>query len=182
MNLLSLEVFLLGGLLVASTADAQSSLPECPADPQAPWLDCMGTVTPRSGDKYVGEFRDNRPGGQGTLTWANGNKYVGAFSDGKMNGHGTLTFANGSKYVGEFSDGIMNGQGTLTFADGSSYTGEFRNNQSNGHGTFTWANGSKYVGEFRDGKPANADSSSSPARSETEQNLDTPPGTRRQSD
>jgi len=29
------------------------------------------------GDKYVGEFKDDKPNGQGTYTWTDGEKYVG---------------------------------------------------------------------------------------------------------
>jgi hypothetical protein len=31
------------------------------------------------GDKYVGEYKDDKRNGQGTHTFANGNKYVGEF-------------------------------------------------------------------------------------------------------
>jgi len=101
---LRLDVFVLG-LLLASSAVAQSHLPQCPADTSVLWNNCEGVLTMPNGDKYVGEFRDGKPNGQGVITWTNGSKYVGGISDGKMNGKGTLTWADGSISVGEFNDG-----------------------------------------------------------------------------
>ena len=36
------------------------------------------------GDKYVGEYKDDKRHGQGTYTYANGDKYVGEYKDDKM--------------------------------------------------------------------------------------------------
>ena len=78
-----------------------------------PWMNCFGTFTfAKSGDKYVGEFRNDAFNGHGTITWANGNKYVGEFKDGKMNGQGTYTYAEGAKDVCDFKDGVLNGFAT----------------------------------------------------------------------
>ena len=62
-----------------------SDLPNCGS---AYRHNCFGTFTYSNGDKYVGEFRDNRRHGQGTYTAANGDKYVGEFTDGMPNGQG----------------------------------------------------------------------------------------------
>jgi hypothetical protein len=56
----------------------------------------QGTYIFADGDKYVGEYRDNKQHGQGTYTWANGAKYVGEFKDNKKNGQGTYTWTYGS--------------------------------------------------------------------------------------
>ena len=85
----------------------------------ASWNNCIGTYTWPDGQKYVGEFRDDKKHGQGTHTWPSGQKYVGEYRDGKKHGQGTLTFPSGQKYVGEFRDGKSNGQGTLRSPNGS---------------------------------------------------------------
>ena len=122
----------------------------------SPWSDCVGTFSFSNGDKYVGEFRNDKIHGQGTFTFSkSGNKYVGEFRNGKKHGQGTFYFAeSGNKYVGEFTDNKIHGQGTIYFArSGNKYVGEFRNGKRNGQGTFTFSkSGNKYVGEFRNDK------------------------------
>ena len=67
-------------------------------------------ITSPDGDKYVGEWKDNKRHGQGTLIWSNGRKYVGEYKDGLPNGQGTYNLPSGQKYVGEWKDGqIWNG-------------------------------------------------------------------------
>jgi len=51
-------------------------------------------------------------------TFANGDKYVGEYRDDKRNGQGTYTAPNGDKYVGEYRDDKYHGRGIATFADG----------------------------------------------------------------
>ncbi|MDA9949689.1 trypsin-like peptidase domain-containing protein [Paracoccaceae bacterium] len=127
-----------------------SDLPPCPSSGYK--NNCFGTFTFASGNKYVGEVKDNKKHGQGTFTWADGNKYVGEFKDNKRTVQGTYTYANGDKYVGEYRDGKRNGQGTYIYASGDKYVGEYKDDDQHGQGTYTWANGNKYVGEFRDGQ------------------------------
>ena len=67
--------------------------------------------------------------GQGTYIYAIGDKYVGEYRDNKMHGQGTFTFANGTKFVGEWRDGLPNGQGTETSADGSVKEGIFKDGE-----------------------------------------------------
>ena len=106
-----------------------SSLPKCPESQSARYHMCFGTFTSADGDKYVGEFKDDKKNGHGTSTWADGDKYVGEYKDDKKNGHGTSTWADGDKYVGEFKDGKMNGQGTYTYADGRAEDCIFENDE-----------------------------------------------------
>jgi len=68
-------------------------------------LEGIGSMIWSEGDKYVGEFKDNKPNGQGTYTWSDGSKYVGEFNVGLFHGQGTIYNADGSKFVGEYKDG-----------------------------------------------------------------------------
>ena len=139
----------------ATTGLAQSQLPQCPAQRHpitSPWSNCLGTFTLANGEKYIGEYRDDKRNGQGTYMFSNGAKYVGEWRDDKRHGQGTFTFPNGDKYVGEVRDGKEDGQGTYTYANGDKYIGEWRDNKHHGQGTFTFAGGIKYVGEYRDDK------------------------------
>ena len=86
------------------------ALPPCPSDTNATWDNCFGTYEWTSGDfkgdKYVGEWKDDKQHGQGTYYYLadnefKGDKYVGEWKDNKLHGQGTLTSANGNKYEGE---------------------------------------------------------------------------------
>ena len=114
----STKIFLMCVALMFSASGALA-LPQCPSDTKVTWSNCVGTFTLPSGDKYVGEFRDDEANGKGTITFANGNKYVGEFRDNKRTGQGTFTWPSGNKYVGEWRDDKFNGQGTQTLANGT---------------------------------------------------------------
>jgi len=95
----------------------------------------------------------NCENGKGTFIWPNGDRYSGEWKNNKMNGQGTLIGSEVKiKYVGEWKDNLMNGQGTFTWANGDKYVGEWKEGTRDGQGTFTWANGDKYVGEWRNSK------------------------------
>ena len=93
------------GLILQKDEGAQSRLPPCPSDQSLYWSNCFGTLISPSGQRYVGEFKDDKPNGQGTQTWPDGQRYVGEFKDDERNGQGTQTWPNGQRYVGEFKDG-----------------------------------------------------------------------------
>ena len=82
-------------LLLFSITTNAYALPDCPKDLSKLWDKCFGTLTGPSGDKYVGEFKDDQLHGQGTYTFANGDKYVGEWKDDKKHGQGTYTSADG---------------------------------------------------------------------------------------
>ena len=121
------------------SAGGAFALPQCPSDTKVTWSNCVGTITFASGNKYVGEYRDDKRTGQGTFTWPNGDKYVGEWRDDKRTGQGTFTWPSGNKYltgdkyVGEFTDNNFNGQGTYTFANGTVEEGIWKD------GTFQYA-------------------------------------------
>lgn len=67
--------------------------------------------------------------GQGKTIWPDGQKYEGEWKDDKYHGQGTAISASANKYEGEFKYGNREGQGTLTLANGKTLSGEFRNNK-----------------------------------------------------
>ena len=105
-----------------------------------------------NGDRYVGQFKDDKKHGEGTFTLADGNKYIGQFRDGKRHGKGTAILAGGDKYVGQFKDDKKHGEGIYTTVNGDKYVGQFKDDKTHGEGTFTLASGYKYVGQFKEGK------------------------------
>lgn len=145
----SIATAMLLGVCGAAHAQ-QSRLPECPAFHRFfKWTGCIGSATLPKGEKYTGEFRNDKPNGQGSSTLANGSTYSGTWLDGEHHGRGQLIFSSGSKYVGEFSYGLQSGKGTYSWPNGDKYVGAFSNGLRQGVGTFTWADGTKYTGEFQ---------------------------------
>jgi hypothetical protein len=149
---LSLAMTLSCGAAHGQELNNPNKLPPCPKDQNARYHNCWGTYTAPSGDRYVGEFKNDKYHGRGTFTFADGDKYVGGFKDGNYNGQGTYTYASGEKYVGEYKDGKKHGQGAATYASGDKYVGEFKDGNKYGQGTYTFADGEKYVGGFTDGE------------------------------
>ena len=126
-----------------------------------------GTFIWPNGDKYNGNWKNQKPHGLGTFKWVNGTKYIGDWEFGIQNGQGTVTWANGDKYIGGRKNGQADGQGTFIFANGITQSGEWKNgnlierdssgkaigcvegNCDNGKGTGVWEKGFKYVGEWK---------------------------------
>ena len=48
----------------------------------------LGEYTYANGDKYDGEWKDNKKDGKGILSCANGDKYDGNWANDKRNGEG----------------------------------------------------------------------------------------------
>ena len=78
------------------------ALPPCPEDQDQRFHNCFGTYTFASGNKYVGEWRDDKQHGQGIETSADGDNYIGEFKDEKGTDRapsplptGTNTLVNG---------------------------------------------------------------------------------------
>ena len=100
MKKLLLLLFLIPNLVMA--------LPPC-VNPDSIVTECKGTKIFPNGDKYEGEWKNNKMHGQGTYTYADGEKYVGEYKDGQVNGQGSYVWASGAKYEGEWKDDKMHG-------------------------------------------------------------------------
>jgi len=86
-------------------------LPNCSSSP--PWNNCYGSFTHASGDRYVGEWKNNKKHGKGIFTWADGRIYEGNYKDGKKHGKGTFTFANGKVLEGEWKNDLNQNLNTI---------------------------------------------------------------------
>ena len=73
-----------------------SGLPACPTNQDAYWHNCFGTHTWANGDKYVGEYRDDKRNGQGTFTWPDGTKDIGEFKNEVLDGFAIRYFPDGT--------------------------------------------------------------------------------------
>ena len=95
-----------------------NKLPPCPKDQSTVFHNCWGIYTWSNGDKYVGEFKDDKMHGQGKFTWEDGRAYEGAYVDDKKQGHGRFSWPDGRLYDGLWFDGRQHGIGVYTSADG----------------------------------------------------------------
>ncbi|MCH2043673.1 MAG: caspase family protein [Saprospiraceae bacterium] len=78
-----------------------------------------GRYVYKNGDKYIGEFKDNKRHGRGNYYYTSGNIYKGQFSDNNRHGYGTYTWKNGDTYIGEYKDNKRHGEGTYYFVNNS---------------------------------------------------------------
>lgn len=168
-------------LMAASGAKAQCISGNC--------YDGYGVFLDEEKYRYTGFFDQGFPNGHGVLYYKSGDIYIGEFKDGKRNLEGTYYFADdGTRYIGFYKDGMMHGpieeistngttyhdvykdnkpidpaptKGTIygnskngynvtLYEDGSQYKGYNRDNKHNGWGSLTKDDGSLYVGEFKD--------------------------------
>ena len=90
----------------------------------------LGKYTYIDGSIYEGEFVNKMRNGQGTYTYIDGtnygDKYSGNWLDDKTSGLGTYIFANGDIYIGNFKDNQKHGTGTYRYVNGFKYEGEWQ--------------------------------------------------------
>ena len=107
-----------------------------------------GVILYKNGDKYDGEWANDKYNGKGIYYFHDGSTYEGGYKDDLKCGKGRYKFASGNKYEGNFENDVFNGDGVFVFADGKKYEGQFKNGKMEGKGTFTMKGGIKYVGDF----------------------------------
>ena len=144
-------------ILLLSLTSTVYALPNCPSDQSVRWHNCFGAYTfgqnsEWAGDKYVGEYKDDKRHGQGTYTYPSGNKYVGWYKDDKRHRRGTYTWDDGDKYIGKYKDDKRQGRGIFTTVNGDKYVGEFKDNKRHGQGTYTFPDGAKDSGYWMNGE------------------------------
>jgi len=105
----------------------------------------------QSGNKYEGNFVNDKIEGEGTYRWSFGDYYTGEFKNGVLNGYGIYKWLNGDIYEGFYQNGLRWGQGSLTNANGNSYVGNFQDNVPHGKGTITRKGKEPIIVEFING-------------------------------
>jgi hypothetical protein len=78
----TLNLFLLFFFLFALNS---YSLPECNPNSKI-WNNCYGTFTSANGNKFAGEYKDDKKHGQGTYTFQDGRRYEGPWVEGEFKG------------------------------------------------------------------------------------------------
>ena len=112
-----------------------------------------GTFVWPSGQRFEGDWRQDRAIGQGTVWFANGDHFEGAVEDGEPNGPGRMRYASGDRYVGQMKAGRPHGRGVYTWINGQSLEGDWVDGEGRGSGTMRFVTGDLYVGAVVDGMP-----------------------------
>ena len=83
----------------------------------------MRTLIIRGGE-YNGTVLNGKANGRGTLTFKSGAKYIGLFKDNMYHGKGTHKDGN-STYEGEWVGDHRHGEGVFDWGDGRNYKGQW---------------------------------------------------------
>ena len=116
-------------------------------------FDGKGRILSVKGDCYEGDFKEGLIEGNGMfISTGGGYNYLGEFKNNKFDGKGKLIFDDNTTYEGLFSKGYISGEGNLLFRDGSYYKGNFTENTFDGKGKFYFHDGRKYNGDWKNNK------------------------------
>ncbi|CAG9771742.1 unnamed protein product [Ceutorhynchus assimilis] len=109
-----------------------------------------------AGDKYIGEWKDDKKDGKGLIITRNNELYEGEMKNNFRHGFGILAHLIPDTkgvyvlhYRGEWRNGRMHGEGLKIFPDGSFYMGAFRCGKRHGRGQMFYAIGAFFDGEFK---------------------------------
>jgi hypothetical protein len=99
-----------------------------------------GQGTAKGSATYAGGFHEGKKQGRGVKTWSWGDRYEGEFADDRKDGWGTYAWGTrslfaGDRYEGGFSNDKRNGYGVYTWASGDSYAGPWKDDAVAGRAT-----------------------------------------------
>lgn len=86
-----------------------------------------------TGEKYLGNWADNKKHGNGIIVTSDGIYYEGVFNQDILTGHGLMILEDGTHYEGEFKGtGFLNGKGVLTLTSGQTIEGTLSGSWNDG--------------------------------------------------
>ena len=112
----------------------------------------FGILIDSSGNKYIGEWKNDLFHGLGILLSKNGDFYQGDFIKGKMEGSGVFYSSQCNyNYFGEFLENKFDGKGKITYEGHDLYNyyeGNFSEGYKHGSGNLIYKDGSCYKGKI----------------------------------
>ena len=102
---------------------------------------------------YVGQVVNGLPEGKGIYYYNNGDKYEGDWRNDKFEGKGIYFWNNGNRYEGSYRNGLKEGKGIFYYNNGNRYEGDWRNDKYEGKGIFYYNNGDRSMGDFYNDNP-----------------------------
>ena len=143
-----------------------------------------GSMSDEVGNKFQGQWANDKRSGQGKYTFACGDTYEGEWLDGMYHGHGKYSSKDSDEYEGQWSKDRMSGHGKFFYSElGDVYEGDWEGGFREGSGKYTCANGTIFIGQYEVRAPlqpqasAPASAPASRSASPTAPDTDLPPGT-----
>lgn len=117
------------------------------------------TIYALNGDRYLGEWRDDRKHGVGTYWYKkSGEIYSGNWVKDKRSGYGTLSIPHPTiendywkYYIGDWKYDKQHGYGICYFTNGDVYEGQWKYGKMCGWGRMIYHDGNIYEGEWENG-------------------------------
>ena len=136
----------LAAILVAASATAAGAGckvldPELQASYDGPCVNGLaeGEGRARGIATYVGGFEAGKKHGVGVKAWPSGDRYEGEFVEDRKEGNGAYTWGRGQwqgeRYVGEYLNDLRHGTGTYTWPTGDVYAGPWTEDRIAGYAT-----------------------------------------------
>ena len=115
-----------------------------------------GKIELKTGDIYIGEFKNNTISGFGQYIWKNGkHEYKGNFLNGKFHGEGFYKWEDNQYFKGNYNNGIKEGKGEIGYNNGKKCFVNFKNGKPEGKGILINENQKEIEVEFKDGVMVN---------------------------
>jgi len=123
-----------------------------------------GVYTWDTGDKFIGQWKNDRQNGIGIQIWHNGTIYIGDWNNGQLQGDGAEYDSKGILvYYGKYNNGknldIYPSSGyssyryeKISYSGGEYYEGETKNGNRDGFGVYYWKDGSYWFGRWVNGE------------------------------
>ena len=112
-----------------------------------------GEMSDEVGNKYVGEWANDKRSGKGTYTFACGDTYEGEWLNGMYHGHGKYSSNESDEYEGQWKEDKMSGHGKYRYRElGDVYEGDWEGGFREGFGKYTCADGTVFIGQYEAGE------------------------------
>jgi len=112
-----------------------------------------GSMSDEVGNKFHGQWANDKRSGQGKYTFACGDTYEGEWLDGMYHGHGKYSSKDSDEYEGQWTKDRMSGHGKFFYRElGDVYEGDWEGGFREGSGKYTCANGTIFIGQYEMGE------------------------------
>ena len=112
----------------------------------------QGKLEFKTGDVYIGEFKNNTICGFGQYIWKNGkHEYKGNFLNGKFHGEGLYIWEENQYFKGNYNNGVKEGKGEIGYNNGKKCFVNFKNGKPDGKGILIEQNKNEIEVEFENG-------------------------------